>query len=81
MRGNLRHGVGKSVKKYWLWQHGCTRNLLVDALKGVPITVSSNEHDRHVAYLSKPPGGLDPFATSFKTHIHQDNIRLIFHCT
>ena len=58
-----------------------SRHRCVNALDGVAITVSSAKNDRHLAYLSKPLSGLDPFAASFKANVHQDNIGLIFHCT
>jgi hypothetical protein len=81
MRGNLRHGLGKAVKKDRLRQHWSARDLLMDALDGGAVSVSGDEDDRCVAYLSKPPSGLDPLAASFKANVHQDNIGLIFHCT
>jgi len=80
-RADRRHGVGEAVMIKLLGQHRCSRYLFVDALDGVVVRVSDDKDDRYVAYLSKPPSGLDPFATSFEIDVHQDNIGLIFHCT
>jgi hypothetical protein len=78
---NLRNRVGKAVKKDRLRQHGRARDLLMDALDSAGVSVSGDEDDRCLAYLSKPPSGLDPFAASFEINVHQDNVGLIFHCT
>ncbi len=66
---SLHHGVGEVVKKHGLRQHGRVRDLFVDTLNGVAVEVSGDENDRHVAYLSKPPSSLDPFAASFETNV------------
>jgi hypothetical protein len=79
--GNLRHGVGQAVKKDWLMQHGRVGDLLMDALDSVAIGVSGDEDDGYLAYLSKPSSRLDPFATSFETNVHQDDIGWIAHGT
>jgi hypothetical protein len=34
----------------------------MDALDGVVVSVSGDEDDRCLAYLTKPPSDLDPFA-------------------
>ena len=79
--GNLRHGVGKPVLIDRLRYHRRARNPPLDTLNSVVIRVSGDEDNRHVAHLSKTPSRLDPFAASFETNVHQDNIGLIFQCT
>src|SRR6266508_2496787 len=76
----LRDGLGKAGTMDRLMQHWSASDLLMDALDGVVVTVPGDEDDRHVAYLSKPPSGLNAFAASFETNVHQNNIRLIAHC-
>jgi len=52
----------------------------MDAFESVKVCVFGEEDDGHFAHFVKPSSGLDAFATSFKTNVHQDNIGLIAHC-
>ncbi len=53
----------------------------MDPFHGVSVSICGDEDDRCLAYLPQPPSDFDPFATSLKTNVHQDNIGLIAHCT
>jgi hypothetical protein len=55
------HGCGKVVVIRQFGQHTSSRDLLMDALDGVAISISGDEDDRCLAYLAKPPSDLDPF--------------------
>ena len=79
-RGDRRHGVGEPITIDQLGQHRRARHLLMDALDGVGVSVPGDEDNRYVAYLSKPPSGLDSFAAPLEINVHQDNIGLILHC-
>ena len=52
----------------------------MDALDSVAVSVSSNEDDRYIAFLSKRPSGLDSFAASFEIDVHQNNVGLVGPC-
>ena len=47
------YGVGKAVAPNWLRQNRGSWYHFMDALDSVAVSVSSNEDDRYVAFLSK----------------------------
>jgi hypothetical protein len=62
--------MGKAVTIDRLRQHWRSRYTFMDALDGSAISIASDENDSCVAYLSKPPCDLNPFAASFETNVH-----------
>ena len=64
------HGCSKAVAIKHFGQHASSRNLLMDAVEGVGVCISSDEKDRCLAYAAKPPSGLDTLAASFEIDVH-----------
>jgi hypothetical protein len=64
----------------WLRQHQCSRYAIVDAFNCSVVSVTRDENDRCIAYVSKLLSDLDTFSTSFETNVHEDNVWLISHC-
>ena len=59
-RTDCCHGCGKAVAINRFEQHASPRNLLMDTLDGVGVSISGDEDDRCLAYLAKPPSGVIP---------------------
>src|SRR5680860_741293 len=74
-----RHGIGKAVAIDRLGEHWGSRDLLMDALDGIAVSVSGDEDNRRVAYFAKPSSDFDPLAASFERNVHQNDIRLVAH--
>jgi hypothetical protein len=64
------NGSSEAVAINVFGQHASSRNLLMDAVKGVGVRIAGNEKDRCLAYAVKPPSGLDTLAASFEIDVH-----------